>query len=40
MLPVTCEERKQKVLILSSSEEFTIFVANTRHVRAFQYSKF
>ena len=33
MLPVTCEERKQKVLILNSSEEFTIFAANTRHVR-------
>ena len=30
---IICEERKQKVLILNSSEEFTIFVANPRHVR-------
>ena len=27
------EERKQKVLILNSSEKFIIFLANIRHVR-------
>ena len=30
---IICEERKQKVLILNSSEEFIIFLANIRHVR-------
>ena len=29
---IICEERKQKVLILNSSEKF-IFLANIRHVR-------
>ena len=30
---IICEERKQKVLILNSSEKFIIFLANIRHVR-------
>ena len=30
---VICEERKQKVLILNSSEKFVIFLANIHHVR-------
>ena len=29
---IICEERKQKVLILNSSEKFIIFLANIRHV--------
>ena len=30
---IICKERKQKVLILNSSEKFIIFLANIRHVR-------
>ena len=30
---IICQERKQKVLILNSSEKFIIFLANIRHVR-------
>ena len=30
---ITCEERKQKVLILNSSEKFIMVLANTGHVR-------
>ena len=30
---IICEERKQKVLILNSSEKFIIFLANIRHMR-------
>ena len=30
---IICEERKQKVLILDSSEKFIIFLANICHVR-------
>ena len=30
---IICEERKQKVLILNSSEKFLLILANTGHVR-------